>query len=89
MTSGIKAEIYDDFDLFEAAGAGAIIYCEDSAIMKCPGCGMESCCTERADGRSRPSWIMDKTTQSWQPSVHHEKGCGWHGFLTNGYWVSV
>lgn len=92
--ANIKAMFYDDLDQFEAAGPGAIMYLDGSALIKCPGCGRESCCTERR-GENHPSWIMDKTTNSWQPSVHHNGGppqypsCGWHGYLTNGEWISV
>jgi hypothetical protein len=45
----------------------------------CPGCG-------RVSG-SAGAHIFDPVTQSYTPSIIHNKdlgGCGWHGWLTNG-----
>ena len=84
----MKAGVFEDHDAFEAAGAGAVMYLGGGAIIKCPGCGKESACDERK-GDNHPSWVMDRATNTWQPSVHHSKGCGWHGYLRNGQWESV
>ncbi len=84
----MKATIYDDHDAFESGPAGSVYYLGGGAIIKCPGCGSESACDERSDD-NHPSWVMDKATHTWSPSVHHNKGCGWHGWLKNGEWVSV
>lgn len=84
----MQATICKTLDEFEQAPAGAVFYVDDDALMKCPGCGQESCCPER-QGDNHPSWTMDKATHTWQPSVHHKAGCGWHGHLVNGQWVPV
>lgn len=48
-------------------------------ILVCPGCG-------EASG-SAGSHVYNKETQSYTPSIVHDKklgGCGWHGWLKNG-----
>lgn len=84
----MKAVVYTDMDEFENGPPGSIVYCKGSALIKCPGCGTISSCSERT-GDNHPSWAMDKVEGSWQPSVHHLHGCGWHGFLTKGEWKPV
>lgn len=83
----MKAHICTTYDEFEKAGLGAVIYTEPKgALIKCPGCGSESALDER--GRdNHPSWVMDKQTHTFTPSIHHQRGCGWHGWLKNGEFV--
>ena len=48
-------------------------------IIVCPGCGKATA--------SRGEHIYDENTQTYTPSIVHDKnygGCGWHGWLTNG-----
>lgn len=61
------------------------------AAIKCPGCGLDSYLP--FDGSGSNNWRFDGNTEqpSVVPSVFHTKelgGCGWHGYLTNGEWVS-
>jgi hypothetical protein len=85
----MKAHICNIYEDFENAGAGAVIYTEpNGALIKCPGCGNESALDER-QGDNHPSWVMDKQAHTFTPSIHHLRGCGWHGYLTNGEFVSV
>lgn len=81
----LEAVVHSDFDAFERAEGGAILYIEGAALIKCPGCASESACEER-NGANHPSWVMDRRSNTWQPSVHHAAGCGWHGWLKDGAW---
>lgn len=50
----------------------------------CPGCGKTS--------GSAGSHVYNRVTQSYKPSIRHNKsngGCGWHGWLTNGIFTKV
>lgn len=48
-------------------------------IICCVGCGKVS--------GSRENHVYNKETQTYHPSIVHDKklgGCGWHGWLKNG-----
>ena len=61
-------------------------------IFACPGCGSQSHLPIGRVVDGRPTWTVtagDPRTGvglSLSPSIHHAapRGCGWHGYLTNG-----
>lgn len=61
-------------------------------VICCPGCGEMSALPFRP--RTEPpswDWDGDRINPTLTPSVLHTKekgGCGWHGWLTKGEWVS-
>ena len=57
---------------------------------KCPGCG-EPLAINNQHEPNDPHWTIDFNTMTATPSILHSrngKGCGWHGYLTNGELVS-
>ena len=53
-------------------------------IIVCPGCGKQSA--------SAGNHIYNRETQTYHPSIVHDVklgGCGWHGWLKNGVFISV
>jgi hypothetical protein len=89
----MRAVIVESWDELEAAGAGAVFRMDEGhLIIRCPGCGQMSE-LRVGPGEDHPRWILqgwpDRATLT--PSVHHARelgGCGWHGWLRNGAWVS-
>lgn len=61
-------------------------------VFACPGCGSQSHLPIGRVVDGRPTWTVtagDPRTGvglSLSPSIHHAapRGCGWHGYLTNG-----
>lgn len=59
----------------------------------CPcGCGSSGALYFRGrvpPGEHRPTWEWDGNREhpTLAPSIQRNSGCGWHGFLTRGYWV--
>lgn len=66
----------------------------DKIIMNyvCPcGCGRVRALTART-GEKIPNhwqWNGNKEIPTLQPSIACTQGCKWHGFLTNGEWITV
>lgn len=57
----------------------------------CPcGCGSYGGVAVAGDATKHPIWQWDGNLESptIQPSIRFLGGCGWHGFLTNGSFVS-
>lgn len=55
-------------------------------IFKCPKCG-EPLGINTGTSAESPKWTIDFKTLTAKPSIKHERdgrGCGWHGYLTNG-----
>ncbi len=58
-------------------------------LFRCPcGCGSKGSLqldTEFAD-RSEPTWTWNGNRErpTLTPSIHRVRGCGWHGYLTDG-----
>ena len=53
-------------------------------VFKCPGCGESLSINNLSD---RPRWEINFETLTATPSILHKRdgrGCGWHGYLTNG-----
>jgi len=82
----IKLNLLDDQELLQNKGdAVAYLNTEKNLIQLviiCPGCGQESA--------SAGSHSFNKETLSYTPSIVHNPklgGCGWHGFLTNGWFT--
>jgi len=53
---------------------------------KCPGCNGVLAVSEKTH-RGDPGWNIDFEQLTARPSILHSrqgKGCGWHGYLTNG-----
>lgn len=59
----------------------------------CPcGCGDVSAIrfdTSPIEGDPRWHWNGNRESPTLTPSLHKTQGCGWHGYLTNGEFVSV
>lgn len=90
----MKAEVYTDYDLFEADSKPGSVFMADGDGDRpwlhhhCPGCGLRT--GLRLYGPNHPFWVLDSKPGepiSISPSVHHSGGCGWHGFLKNGEWA--
>lgn len=56
-----------------------------SAFIKCPGCGDKVVLEFNKTGWT---WNKDKENPSLRPSIKHQFGCGWHGWLTDGKFLS-
>jgi hypothetical protein len=55
-------------------------------IFKCPGC-VEALGITIKDHKNEPGWSINFETLTATPSILHKRdgrGCGWHGYLTNG-----
>jgi hypothetical protein len=58
---------------------------------RCPGCG-EVIAIDNGmyEPNSHPKWAINFETLTATPSILHSRdgrGCGWHGYLTNGVLV--
>lgn len=61
-------------------------------IFACPGCGAQSVLSVGRRIDNRPTWTVTAGDPrraeglTLSPSIHHAapRGCGWHGYLTNG-----
>ncbi len=55
-------------------------------IFKCPGCS-DALCISLKDHKNEPGWKIDFEKLTATPSILHSRdgrGCGWHGYLTDG-----
>lgn len=81
----MKLNLVNDIDLLLNKG-DAMIDIKDGKkqlVICCPQCGQISA--------SAGNHIYNEETQSYTPSIVHNKelgGCGWHGWLTNGEFKS-
>jgi len=79
--------LVDDIDDVKKKGDACMVTGRNKQaqlIICCPGCGNNSA--------SRGNHIFDPSTNSYHPSIVHNKkfgGCGWHGWLRNGIFTSV
>lgn len=80
----LKLNLVDDNEKLLNKG-DAMIYL-DGQIKKlaivCPGCGKVSA--------SAGNHVYNEETKTYHPSIVHNKalgGCGWHGWLRNGYFT--
>ncbi len=78
----MKLNLVDDIDNVINPGDATMVIGNHGLlqlIICCPGCGRNSA--------SAGDHVYNKETQSYTPSIVHNKdlgGCGWHGYLTNG-----
>lgn len=56
-------------------------------LIACPGCGQMGTARDGAKWRITGGSEDDVTTLSVQPSIL-KSCCGWHGYLTNGVFIS-
>lgn len=80
----MRANKVDDPELVLAPGDYYIMGENIGILMCCPGCG------ERSGPNGK--WTIDSKNESAIPSIYHDPklgGCGWHGFLTNGKFLSA
>lgn len=80
----MKLNLVTDEDLVQNPGDAHIVQGGKGLqlIICCPGCGKVSA--------SAGTHLYDPATQSYSPSIVHNKdlgGCGWHGWLKNGEFV--
>lgn len=68
---------------------------KDHLLFACPGCGrMGSIRATHPKDKDSPSWdivagtLIEPSTLSLVPSINCVGCCGWHGYLTNGVFVS-
>ena len=63
---------------------------EASLLFTCPcGCGKIGAIVIGSETEHGWKWNGDRVNPTFTPSVLQVKGCGWHGYLTNGEWISV
>lgn len=92
--------VYEDYAKLEAdAKPGSVMFTTRSGvdgttgmIIRCPGCNEQSALDINYPGSThRTSWDMKKKVPlTLHPSVHHATdlgGCGWHGWIKEGFWV--
>lgn len=64
-------------------------------IICCPGCNAQSAVPFKNDGPSATAtwhWDENQSHPTLTPSVLHpieKHGCGWHGWLKNGEWITA
>jgi hypothetical protein len=75
---------------------GSSTFAEDSKgrtshlMMTCPcGCGKMAGIVIEREGERGWAWNTDKINPTFTPSILQSSGCKWHGFLTNGEFISV
>ena len=62
----------------------------DAIQFDCPQCGPTHRCLVPFEGRAfGDGWAVDASSLSLEtltlrPSIFYQRGCGWHGFITNG-----
>lgn len=82
-----KLNLVDDPELLINKGDAMIYIGKEEKFQLsiiCPGCGKQSA--------SAGGHVYDPITQSYSPSIVHNKdlgGCGWHGWLKNGIFTEV
>lgn len=97
---GVPAVRLDDLDEPEgrAKSPGEFMWINDGAgkaaslWFVCPcGCGDESAICIAPHGAHPKQWQWDGNRQkpTLTPSIHKQVGCGWHGWLRNGEWVTA
>lgn len=77
----VPGNLVDDNELVLRPGDYYLL--PDGLLMCCPGCAQRS--------GPRGKWTYDASTKTAMPSIHHDPafgGCGWHGYLTNGVFIS-
>jgi len=60
-------------------------------IFRCPcGCGQVLNLPIKNAGESGPGWEWNghEEQPTLTPSIRRMDGCEWHGFLTNGEWIT-
>ena len=88
----MKATVVATLEEFEAAAEaeqrGVVFFATTAVFLLCPGCGKGSALP--IDGVSKPRWrMLVREPPTLVPSIWHDKGCGWHGFLTDGEFTNV
>jgi hypothetical protein len=87
----IKANKVSGYD--ECKNPGDYYFSKEnkSLIYMCPtGCGVIGVLPlEHFDGHAIWIWNLDENNPSLTPSIQKLDGCRWHGFLTNGEWITV
>ena len=79
----------DWIDFKEGEYAFLVTYKEHTLCaiaFKCPGCDQPLCISLK-DHKEEPGWKINFETLTATPSILHSrngKGCGWHGYLTDG-----
>ena len=94
----VKARAVDEIEASSAMpGAYELVaaYSEPDRVAGmafiCPcGCEREGYLPLNGDGDPGPSWEWDgnKEAPTLTPSVQQIGGCRWHGWLTDGVWIS-
>ncbi len=90
--------VHDDWPEYVAPGECSIFIPTDvgcSLMHGCPGCGKFGNITIGFSSKPEsPSWLLtagdknDPATWTLAPSIFCKGCCGWHGYLTNGVFVS-
>ena len=63
---------------------------EHNLTFTCPcGCGKIGAVIIETDKEKGWKWNGDKINPTFTPSILQCGGCQWHGYLTNGEWISV
>jgi hypothetical protein len=80
------------FDALHTQGAYYFGDGHRTIIFICPcGCGQVLNLPIKPVGSSGPGWEWNghEEQPTLTPSIARQDGCHWHGFLTNGEWVTV
>ena len=83
----LKLNLVDDIDLVVNAGDAIIVIGRENRkqlITCCPQCGETSSSTGKH--------VYNEETQTYHPLIVHDKklgGCGWHGWLRNGEFITI
>lgn len=90
-----KSVIFDDDDVGRYAEPGSIETQQTRILLACPGCGhVSGMSVGDPKPQQSPSWLVggtgleDVTGLTLHPSINCTGCCGWHGWLTDGVFVS-
>lgn len=79
-------------NIWDDTREGAYQFEKGSIIFQCPcHCGQLRTVPVKVGEKEARSWKWngDEDKPTLEPSILIQGECGWHGFLTNGEWITV
>lgn len=85
MIPGRLCETWDELEQ-----PGDFHFVHGGLVFKCP-CGCDDTLSVNFERPNEPKWTLngDRTSPTVRPSIRRLGGCHWHGFLTDGQWVTA